>query len=499
MKKSQSKIAVDVVLLPPDEIVDKAIEVNQALIKTFDNKIVLNKQNCFPHLSLAMGSIKKDDIPEIDTVLKDIAENFYPITLTISDICAETIPTGEKVSGFEIIKTKDLQLLHETVMNKLSPYFTYDVSSDMIYTLPNQQVEEVTTYWIENYPKESSFEKFSPHITIGIGEVEGETCGLKFPIQFNASKLALCHFGNYCTCREILLLYELKNGSPLVSIGMPVYNEEKYIRQALNSLLGQTYKNFELIISDNASTDRTQETCLEYTARDKRVRYYRNAMNMGALWNFNQVFGLSTGEYFMWTGAHDLWSNNYIRSCLETLKNDSSVVVAYPRTIWIDENNNELNIKSGFTDTRGCGVLSRFNLTLWTNQHAIYGVIRSDALKKTRLNKQMIGSGAVLLGELSILGEFAHVPGAVWYRRKNREDEHSDQHLARYRRMLFSSEKHAKAKLPYWKIPYEYLVAIRRGPLSFKQKVALTTSAIPSIFVQHGFAMFGDIRRFVRK
>jgi 2'-5' RNA ligase len=213
MKKSQSKIAVDVVLLPPDEIVDKAFEVNQALIKTFefDNKIVLNKEDCFPHLSLAMGCIKKDDIPEIDTVLKDISESFSPITLTISDIRAETIPTGENVSGFEIVKTKDLQLLHETIMNKLSPYFTYDnVSLDMIYALLNQQVEEVTTYWIENYQKESSFERFCPHITIGIGEVEGETGGMKFPIQFNASKLALCHLGNYCTCGEMVLLCDLK-------------------------------------------------------------------------------------------------------------------------------------------------------------------------------------------------------------------------------------------------------------------------------------------------
>ena len=117
MKKSQNKIAVDVVLLPPDEIMDEAIEVNQALIKTFDNKpffqrsvfrkrfskgfkesftkeilynkgIVLNKEDCFPHISLAMGCIKKGDITKIDAILKDIAKKFSPITLNISDIHA---------------------------------------------------------------------------------------------------------------------------------------------------------------------------------------------------------------------------------------------------------------------------------------------------------------------------------------------------------------------------------------------------------------------------
>jgi len=259
MEKSQDKIAVDVVLLPPDEIMDKAIEVNQALIKTFefDNKIVLNKQNCFPHISLAMGCIKKGDIPEIDTVLKDIADKFSPLTLTISNIRAGTIPTGEKVSGFEIIKTKDLQLLHETVMSKLLQYFTYDVSLDMIYALPNQQVEEVTTYWIKNYPKESSFERFSPHITIGIGEVESENSGLKFPIQFSVSKLALCHLGNCCTCREMVLLHELiKNNEANhgCTIIIPTYNRPEYLRRILG-YYNEYGENYNIIVADSSSDE----------------------------------------------------------------------------------------------------------------------------------------------------------------------------------------------------------------------------------------------------
>ena len=257
MKKSQSKIVVDIVLLPPDEITEKAIEVNQVLIKTFDDKIVLNKQNCLPHISLAMGCINKDDIPAIDTILKDIAEKFSPLTLTISDIRAETIPTGEKVSGFEIEKTTELYLLPETVMNKLSPYFTYDVSLDMIYALPNQPVEVVTTHWIKNYPKESSFEKFSPHITIGIGEVEGETCGIKLPIQFSVSKLALCHLGNYCTCREIVLLYELiKNNEANYgcTIIIPTYNRPDYLRRILNYYNGYG-GNYNIIVADSSSDE----------------------------------------------------------------------------------------------------------------------------------------------------------------------------------------------------------------------------------------------------
>lgn len=388
--KSQNKIAVDVVLFPPDELVDKAIEVNQALLKTFefDNKIVLNKQNCFPHISLAMGCIKEDDIPKIDTVLKDIAENFSPITLTISDIRAGTIPTGEKVSWFEIEKTKELQLLHETVMNKLSPYFTYNVSLDMIYTLPNQQVEQVTTYWIRNYPKESSFEKFSPHITIGFGEVEGEKCGIQFPLRSSVSKLALCRLGNYCTCRKIVLLYDLKmkNKLPLVSVGMPVYNGEKYIRQALDSLLGQTYKNFELIISDNASTDETKKICEEYAKKDKRIKYIRQKENMGATNNFKFVLEQATGKYFMWASHDDRWDANFISHLvMSILETHPHIVLAACEAQYVLESEKKLPFffegtyyHDNFSQQK---LSSRLKAIVKNNYgNLIYGVYRRHAL-----------------------------------------------------------------------------------------------------------------------
>ena len=114
---------------------------------------------------------------------------------------------------------------------------------------------------------------------------------------------------------------------PQVSIGMPVYNGEKYIRQAMDSLLAQDYKNFELIISDNASTDRTQDICLDYEAQDRRVRYYRNEINMGATWNFNRVFDLSRGNYYMWASHDDYWDPRYLQSCLEAFETSDAIVL----------------------------------------------------------------------------------------------------------------------------------------------------------------------------
>ncbi len=198
-----ARIAVDVVLLPSGEMTDYAIEVNRELLKTFDNKIILDRENCLPHISLAMGCIDEKDIPDIEKILRDIAEQYSFKELRVIDIRAETIPAGKKVSGFKIEKTKELQSLHEEVMQRLTPYFTYDVTTAMLFS--PLEVEQATLFWIKSYPEKSSFENFSPHITIGFGETDK----VKVPIKFAASKLALCHLGNHCTCRKVLVSTEL--------------------------------------------------------------------------------------------------------------------------------------------------------------------------------------------------------------------------------------------------------------------------------------------------
>ena len=111
----------------------------------------------------------------------------------------------------------------------------------------------------------------------------------------------------------------MADSQPLVSIGMPVYNGERFIRQALDSLLAQDCENFELIISDNASADGTQEICLEYAAQDGRIRYYRNENNLGALANFNRVLGLAQGPYFMWAAHDDVWDARKFKLVLGAL------------------------------------------------------------------------------------------------------------------------------------------------------------------------------------
>lgn len=184
---------------------DTAIEANAELVEKFRGKIVLNKENCLPHISLAMGCVDEGDINAIEKVLEEIAEQSSLGNLKVVGIVVSTNAKGEEVSVFEVEKTEQLQSLHEKAMDKLAGYLSYDVTEDMIY--PSGEISESTLMWIKNYRVKSSFANFLPHITIGYGRMENQP----FPVEFTTSKLALCHLGNHCTCRKILVSIGLKN------------------------------------------------------------------------------------------------------------------------------------------------------------------------------------------------------------------------------------------------------------------------------------------------
>lgn len=111
----------------------------------------------------------------------------------------------------------------------------------------------------------------------------------------------------------------MHHNEPLVSIGVPVRNGARFLEQALDSLLAQSYQEFELIISDNASTDQTEAICRAYAARDGRIRYYRSSKDLGLAHNYNYLFQLARGEYFKWAAADDLHEPDYVLRCLDVL------------------------------------------------------------------------------------------------------------------------------------------------------------------------------------
>lgn len=199
-----AKIAVDAVLLPSETMTGRVIEANRKLLKQTSGRIVLDKENCLPHISLAMGCIDQKDIVDIEKVLEAIAGRYSVQELKVIGIRVGTNSVGEKVSVLQIERTEPLQSLHEEVMRSLMPYFMYDATADMVLSPP--RAEESTLLWIMGYAEKSSFENFSPHITIGYGEMDN----FSFPVKFTASRLALCHLGNHCTCMKVLVSTKLK-------------------------------------------------------------------------------------------------------------------------------------------------------------------------------------------------------------------------------------------------------------------------------------------------
>jgi glycosyltransferase involved in cell wall biosynthesis len=200
---------------------------------------------------------------------------------------------------------------------------------------------------------------------------------------------------------------------PLVSIGLPVYNGERCLRLALDSLVAQDYPNFEIIICDNASADSTEAICREYAARDRRIHYHRGDCNRGAVWSFNRVFELSTGRYFMWAAHDDLRDAQYLRCCVEALERNPAAVMCCTDVKLIDEQGREVSESQFPHGIRPLGA------TPWERIHAIakanywydfYGLIRSEILAQTRLCQRVWGFDVVLLLELCLRGGVAYVP-----------------------------------------------------------------------------------------
>lgn len=214
------------------------------------------------------------------------------------------------------------------------------------------------------------------------------------------------------------------NGPPLVSIGMPVRNGQEFVEETLNSLLMQTFRNFEIIISDNASEDNTASICQHYALSDNRIRYSRFNKNVGAAENYNHVFGLSIGRYFKWAAHDDICLPNYLEKCIETFDvSPISVVLVYPKTDFIDAHGRYLKSDKIFLGIHEASPSRRLAHFISTIHYAnpVFGLIRSSALQKTRLIGKFIKSDLVLLAELLMLGEFREVPEVLFKRRLHEE------------------------------------------------------------------------------
>ncbi|MBV8070574.1 MAG: glycosyltransferase family 2 protein [Acidobacteriaceae bacterium] len=209
-----------------------------------------------------------------------------------------------------------------------------------------------------------------------------------------------------------------------VTLAMPVYNGERYIEEAIRSILAQDFTDFELVITDNASTDRTEEICRGFAATDSRVRYVRNERNLGAARNYNRGFELANGEYLKWCAHDDLISPNCIGELVRALDGNPKAVLAFPKTECIDESGAPIPLlgEHQLPETVGVPPARRFMIALLQGgmMYSMFGMFRVNMLRKTLLHGPYYSSDRALLAETGLLGEFVQVPGAIFYNREHR-------------------------------------------------------------------------------
>lgn len=207
--------------------------------------------------------------------------------------------------------------------------------------------------------------------------------------------------------------------APRVSMGLPIFNGERFLREALDSLLAQTHTDFELLISDNASTDSTPQICLEYAARDGRVSYLRQASNIGAPRNWNFVARRARGEYFKWATANDECEPPMLQRCVEALDAAPEAVLAQGVTCLVDEASGERQPYShdlALPEPRPAErLLALFTRLRLNNGQS--GLIRTSALRRTGYDRFYEGGDFVLMAELALQGRFLVLPEVLLCRR----------------------------------------------------------------------------------
>ena len=253
-----------------------------------------------------------------------------------------------------------------------------------------------------------------------------------------------------------------------VSIGLPVFNAERYLPQSLEALLGQTFTDFELLVSDNGSADGTEAICRSYAASDGRIRYFRHDLNRGSVFNHNFVLEQARGHYFRWQSHDDLVEPEYLERCVSVLDRDPDVVLCHSRVVLIDQDGNVLGRSGGSRGIDSPRPHERFREFIGLG-HRFYqspmcfGLLRTELLTSLGGFALYLGSDRVLLVELSLHGRVVELPEDLFAYR---------QHDGQFSRMpstergVHYDPSNAGLRFPTFRLGAEYLLAARRGPLS---------------------------------
>jgi glycosyltransferase involved in cell wall biosynthesis len=265
------------------------------------------------------------------------------------------------------------------------------------------------------------------------------------------------------------------NHTPRLTIGLPVYNGEEFLGESIEALLGQTFEDFELVISDNASTDGTADICLDYAKQDSRIRYIRQESNIGLVPNHNFIMSQGSSELFKLAAHDDLYARDLLKRCVAALDEHSDVVLAHSWEARIDSDGKILRGLRYPVAADAPRAPDRFRSMLFDGwDDYIYGVIRTPVLRRVHRHKTHHFADRTFNTELNLQGPFYLVPEWLYFRREHagRASDHPDAapYTVRTRSTGLDPGRAGRLRNPMIRLYLEYLwgyvAAIRDAPLS---------------------------------
>ncbi len=260
--------------------------------------------------------------------------------------------------------------------------------------------------------------------------------------------------------------------TPRVSIGMPLYNAERFLAGTLDSIVAQSFRDFELIISDNGSTDRTASICRDYASRDSRIRYFRHEVNRGAAWNHNYVLGLAQGEFFKWNAYDDSIAPAFLEKCVSVLDRTSEAVLCFSKYVEVDSNGRHSSSRSAL----GMWLPhphERFRQLIYPHSDCVevYGLVRLAVLRQTPGIAPYAASDKALIVELALRGAFVDVPEVLFFHGCHGENLVAKYPDARDQAVWFDPEARGRLLFPRSRLLMEFLQILHRVPLPWKERV----------------------------
>lgn len=256
---------------------------------------------------------------------------------------------------------------------------------------------------------------------------------------------------------------------PVVTIGIPFFNEENYLREAIDSVINQSYPNIQIILSDNCSTDSSFEIAKEYAKCHSQISLHRQNENIGAFENFKFVLEMANTKYFAWLGGHDLFHKEYVEKAVQFLEMNDGYVMAYPGGIFINAEGRQLSDICDDYDTSGMSPKDSVQKIVgkFYNGYVIHGLFRTEVLKKSRL-LQVIAPDLLVLVSVSLYGNIYRIPSVGISRRMVRQ-ETPEQQLKRHEEEGVFKKRKGN---PFAKLYLEILKEIiRSNKIGLKDKI----------------------------